>query len=559
MSQEKRLLLAVVLSIGTFLGYYYFFAPAPAPLTTAPVTQQSAKTTLDPAPSVSDTDLAAGNQDQHEAVTEEKSIAVDTPVAKVVLSTRGAVLKSYALKNYHKDVSKDSGLKDLLLEGQGSSALFVGLQGYQAFTEDKVFELVSDVEKNDAREITLAWQNSDIRFEKIFIFGGQSSDYGLRVDYKVTNRSGHALAFSPYLATTLKQKDVSKSKGGVFSFLKFEQPDLFSWTYFKDKKFHSDMNWEKFQGSEMFADASWAALADRYFIFAMMPPEDITASAEPLVAVKFDRQNEFLTGRILQKQNELPKGATVAGSFRAYLGPKIISELSGFGVSLGKSVDYGWFSFLAIPILWLMTFLHRVIPSWGFVIIALTFLLKLVLHPVNKKSMTSMKAMQQLQPKIQEMKKKYPDDKQKQQMEMMQLFKTHKVNPLGGCLPMLLQMPIYIVLYKVLWNAIELYHAPFFFYKDLSAPDPYFLSPILLGVFMFLQQKLTPSATADETQQKMMLIMPIMFTAFMLFLPVGLVLYIFVNTVVSVLQQFMMKRDLSFKDLFTGKWQPNGA
>ncbi len=125
---------------------------------------------------------------------------------------------------------------------------------------------------------------------------------------------------------------------------------------------------------------------------------------------------------------------------------------------------------------------------------------------------------------------------------------------------MLLQMPIYIVLYKVLWNAIELYHAPFFgFYQDLSAPDPFFILPALLGVFMFLQQKLTPAATTDPAQQKMMMFMPIMFTGFMLFLPVGLVVYIFVNTVMSVLQQFMIKRDLSFKQLITGKWQPNGV
>ena len=170
-----------------------------------------------------------------------------------------------------------------------------------------------------------------------------------------------------------------------------------------------------------------------------------------------------------------------------------------------------------------------------------------------------MKAMQLLQPKLQEIKKRYPDDKPKQNDEVMKLFKTHKVNPLGGCLPMLLQMPIYIALYKVLWNAIELYHSPFLWYRDLSAPDPYFIAPILLGLFMFLQQKLTPSATTDPAQQKMMLIMPVMFSAFMLFLPVGLVIYIFVNTFMSVLQQFMMQRDLSFKDLLTGKWQAKQA
>ena len=161
-----------------------------------------------------------------------------------------------------------------------------------------------------------------------------------------------------------------------------------------------------------------------------------------------------------------------------------------------------------------------------------------------------MKAMQQLQPKMKEIKKKYADDKTKQQQEVMQLFKTHKVNPAGGCLPLLLQFPVYIALYKVLWNAIEIYHAPFMWiYADLSAPDPFYISPVLLGVFMFLQQKLTPTASTDPAQQKMMMIMPVMFTVFMLFLPVGLVIYIFVNTVMSVVQQYMMKRDISSRDL----------
>jgi len=168
--------------------------------------------------------------------------------------------------------------------------------------------------------------------------------------------------------------------------------------------------------------------------------------------------------------------------------------------------------------------------------------------------MKSMKEMQKLQPKLKELKEKYKNDKERINIETMKLFKAHKVNPMGGCLPMLLQFPIYIALYKVLWNSIELYRAPFFwFYQDLSAPDPYFIMPVLLGVSMWLQQKLTPSATADPAQAKMMQIMPIMFTAFMLFLPSGLVLYIFVNTIMGVMQQWMMNKDLRFRDLVRGK------
>ena len=142
----------------------------------------------------------------------------------------------------------------------------------------------------------------------------------------------------------------------------------------------------------------------------------------------------------------------------------------------------------------------------------------------------------------------------------MQLFRAHKVNPMGGCLPMVLQLPIYIALYKVLWNSIELFHAPFFwFYKDLSAPDPYMISPIVLGIFMLLQQKLMPSASGDATQKKMMMLMPIMFTVFMVFLPVGLVIYILVNTGMSVTQQYMYNKGIGFMDLVRGRFKMGTA
>lgn len=164
-----------------------------------------------------------------------------------------------------------------------------------------------------------------------------------------------------------------------------------------------------------------------------------------------------------------------------------------------------------------------------------------------------MKAMQKIQPKLAEIREKYKDDRERLNTEMMGLFKTHKVNPMGGCLPMLLQMPVYIALYKVLYNAIEIYHAPFFgFYKDLSSPDPYFVLPILLGIFMVLQQKLTPTVQ-DPAQAKAMMFMPIIFSAFMLFLPVGLVIYIFVNTFMTVVQQYLHQKEIGVLDLLRGK------
>ncbi len=215
---------------------------------------------------------------------------------------------------------------------------------------------------------------------------------------------------------------------------------------------------------------------------------------------------------------------------------------------------------IAVPILYVLKFFYSLVHNYGVAIILLTILVKLLLHPINVKSLKSMKAMQQLQPRLKELQAKHKGDKQKLNQETMQLFRAHKVNPMGGCLPMVLQLPIYIALYKVLWSSIELFHAPFFwFYRDLSAPDPYMITPILLGVFMLAQQHIMPSASADPAQKKMMMLMPIMFTGFMLFLPVGLVIYILVNTATSVTQQYMYNKGIGIMDLIRGRWRTSAA
>ena len=216
------------------------------------------------------------------------------------------------------------------------------------------------------------------------------------------------------------------------------------------------------------------------------------------------------------------------------------------GAGLDKSIDYGIFAILALPILHGLRILHSVLRNWGLAIITLTILIRLLMNPLTIKSLKSMKAMGELKPQLDELRTKFKDDKQRLNTETMQLFRRHGVNPMGGCLPMLLQMPIYLVLYKVLYSAIELHHAPFFgFYKDLSAPDPYFVMPVLLGVFMLLQQHLSPMTGQDPANKMMMKLMPIMFTVFMLFLPSGLVLYILVSTVLGVAQQWKYQKNIS--------------
>lgn len=551
--------MAFGISMAVLFVYYNYIAP-PAPQSEIQVVPKK------PVPDGETRTATAKLEDDQEetalslleTAVEAREITVNTPLMQLVLDTKGGVLTGYALRNYHAEADPKSPQRNLLTETKGSHALFLGLKGYAGFHENKVFDLASDkILKDGRREIVLSWSNGELRIEKNFTFGTKHSDYLVGVDYRITNLSQSDLVFSPYLRSQLRQKDLPAKKSGILSFLTFQQPNLYHYLYLKDDSLTEKSKWDDFDTPDVAkGNLHWLALADRYFIFAMIPPADLFKEA----AAIFERHGDFLVGDLVAQDVSLKPGESVSGKWSSYIGPKELNRMRELGVFLEKSVDYGWFSVLAVPILWLMMFLHKFVPNWGLVIILLTFIVKSLLHPINKKAMQSMKGMQQLQPKLKEIKEKFAHDNKKQQQAIMQIFRTHKVNPMSGCLPMVLQLPVYIVLYKVLWNAIELYHAPFFGpYNDLSAPDPYYVMPGLLGVFMYLQQKLTPSATADPTQQKMMMIMPVMFTLFMLFLPLGLVLYIFVNTIMSVIQQYMIKKDITFVDIVKGCWRLKGA
>ncbi|MBI5501843.1 MAG: membrane protein insertase YidC [Deltaproteobacteria bacterium] len=231
-------------------------------------------------------------------------------------------------------------------------------------------------------------------------------------------------------------------------------------------------------------------------------------------------------------------------AFVGHLGPKTLDLVRSvpFLDGVDDSIDYGWFSILAVPMLRVMQFFHSLLPVWGLAIILLTVLVKLVMLPLTHWSTVSMRRMSALKPLMDEINEKYKDDKQRKNQAIMELYKTHKVNPLGGCFPILVQMPIWIALYRMLGASAELYHVPFLYLPDLTAKDPYFVLPLILGASMFVQQKITPT-TVDSTQAKVMMYgMPIMFTVFMLFLPSGLNLYIFVNTVLSIVQQQVTNR-----------------
>ncbi|TVR04346.1 MAG: membrane protein insertase YidC [Deltaproteobacteria bacterium] len=285
---------------------------------------------------------------------------------------------------------------------------------------------------------------------------------------------------------------------------------------------------------------------ERYFLSALIPhalPDGVR-----IEGCRFQpAAPSVVAGELIFEPFVVPPGeAGVTLDFTAYVGPKDASFLRPFESRLEQTIDLGWMSFLALPIRWLLLFFQGFVVNWGLAIILLTFFIKLLLTPLTHKSFKSMEKMREIGPKLQELKKKYENDPTKMAEAQMKLFRESGVNPLGGCLPMLLQMPIYIALYQTIWGSAELYNAPFILWiTDLSQRDPYYLLPLLMGGVMYVQQQLMPTTVDNPQMRLMQKIMPVMFTVFMLWLPSGLVLYIFVNMLLSIAHQLYLRKTLA--------------
>jgi YidC/Oxa1 family membrane protein insertase len=238
----------------------------------------------------------------------------------------------------------------------------------------------------------------------------------------------------------------------------------------------------------------------------------------------------------------IPSGSSHSFDDRLFAGPKLQGTLASIAPGLDLAVDYGWLTFLAQPIFWLLAKLHALLGNWGWAIIVLTILIKAAFYKLSETSYKSMANMRRLTPRLQALKDRYGDDKQRLNQAMMELYKKEKINPLGGCLPIVVQIPVFIALYWVLLDSVELRQAPFALWiNNLSAPDPYFVLPLIMGVSMFIQQKLNP-APPDPIQAKVMMSLPFVFTVFFAFFPAGLVLYWVVNNVLSIAQQWNITR-----------------
>ena len=294
---------------------------------------------------------------------------------------------------------------------------------------------------------------------------------------------------------------------------------------------------DPFEFSEK-GDIGWYSFEGEYFAALLVPP---STERSLTVAVKGDEKNLLKVRGILSPISIPPKQA-IKVPYRIYLGPKEIGPLKELGVGGEKLVDFGFFSIVAKPILWFLKLTNTVTRNYGIDIIIMSILIKIIFIPLTQISMKSMKEMQKVQPEMTRLRETYKNDKARQQQEIMLLYKRRKINPMSGCLPMLIQIPVFIALYNALQNAIEMRHAPFFWWiKDLCAKDPIYITPLIMGATMVLQQKMTPTS-ADPTQAKMFMLMPIMFTFLFLSFPSGLVLYWLVNNVLSIAHQYYMNK-----------------
>jgi YidC/Oxa1 family membrane protein insertase len=544
---EKRMILAIVLSIAVLLGYQYLVAPPPK----APVAPQGTakeagrdnaaradaeKGSAAPATPAPAAPGGLAPRTSHPV----RSIDVSTPLYTATISTAGGGLSSVRLNEY-KDVPGAKG-KPLEIIGSGETRplpldLYLG-ESQPPIPALPVFATnapgILAVPTGEKKSVLLSWESANgVRIVREYRFSGDRYDF--EVSEQASNGSREPVRLRPGVALSQDFKGELAADSYTFTGAvvetkgRIEQLDLKKIGKGKIEKY----------------PVSWAAADSKYFGLILLPEKPWTLEEIALVGETGIRMT------VADAPVTLSPGDTVRSQARMFAGPKRSDLLKETGQGLEELIDYGWFAFLAKPLVWLMKASYRLTGNYGIDIILLTILIKVLFYPLTKKSMASMKKMQDLQPILVKLKEKYKDDTQRLNQETMNLYKTYKINPLSGCLPMLLQIPVFIALYKALLVTIELRHAPFFLWiNDLSAPEhlwdipvagysiPIRLLPLLMGISMFVQQKLTPT-TGDPNQQKIMLLMPVIFTFMFWGFPTGLVIYWLANNVLSIGQQLI--------------------
>jgi YidC/Oxa1 family membrane protein insertase len=553
--ETRRFVIAMSLSLAVFLLYVRFFAPAPPhPLVAEKTERKEAeadkiKTEQPPRPAAL-TKTVAANIKQ---AVRGKNIEIETDLIKATLNTAGGTLTRWELKNYREADKTENGLGVIYKKITGQAGeekpkkKLGNVQLMPVYPEgggdliaplllspdDKELSRLAKVEylaDHDAvrlgadktnETITLTYRGpAGLEIEKKITF--YNDDYRIDIDIASKGIGGYTLSLGTDFGLADK---VSKDASGRVGFAASA-----------DGKFVLEKIGDIKGEYRQTGDIKWAAQEDKYFTAALI------GKGEAVVARKIPASPEI--GDLLETELVV-RDKPEARKFSLYAGPKAFKILEAHGNGLEQMVDYGWFSVLAKPMFWLMSKFFVVTGNYGLAIILLTIVVRALLFYPSLKSATAMEEMKKIQPQVQAMREKFKKDPQRMNQEMMKLYKEHKVNPLGGCLPMLLQLPFFVALYNVLSVSIELRQSPFisFWIKDLSVYDPYYILPVLMGVSMVFTMKMT-STSVDPQQQKIMMFMNIAFIFLFAWLPSGLLLYITLSNVLSIVQQLYVRRIL---------------
>lgn len=403
-------------------------------------------------------------------------------------------------------------------------------------------------EGRERLEVPLTWRDGDGRsVTKIYTFTRGAYRIGLR--HEVANESGQDWTVSPYVRLWRTPYQHTEDAPFSYSFMGT------SWYQAKDdsgyrfeKRAFEDLAEEPLQLEQT---GGWLALMQHYFLGAAVPPADTPVNyfARPK-SIPGTRLPGYAAGYV-GARTPVAAGEGTVLTTDLFVGPKLSDQLAAVAPGLPLTVDYGLLTVIAEPLFWVLDKLHAIVGNWGVAIILLTVLIKLAFYKLSETQFRAMARMRKFAPRIQQLKEQYGDDRQKLQSKMMDLYKKEGFNPLGGCWPLLVQMPVFIALYWVLRESVELRHADFMLWiNDLSSPDPYYILPVAFGITMFVQQKLSSSSmTMDPMQQRLMQVMPVGLSVFFAFFPAGLVLYWFVNNLLSIAQQWYIYRKLDHEGI----------
>jgi len=539
---DKRTILAVVLSV-VVMFVFSFFQSADKP--DMPVKQAGGKQHTSTSVNQQADSIASkpplNSTSKNALLVDVKEIVVETDLFKAVFSSRGAGLKSLMLKRYNEALAKTP--KPVVLgENADPDILNFSTQasGFNLSSSANYSANASSISLSGTQIKTLVFNyvsNQGFTIRKIYTISGDS--YGIKLETQVFNNTQTPLVGAIQHLMTYPQKVAGDDN-------RFENAG--SYLFAKDSlEINKGSDLEK-SAKQYDNNVSWAGFADKFFLNSLVAVNNSIASVD----LKKNAAG-FIESVISSPQLTVNPGQMANVENMVFVGPKDIDILKSQGHSLEQSLDLGWFSFLAKPLLYCLKFFYKYVGNYGIAVIIITVILKILFFPLTHKSYKSMKDLQKVQPMMAAIKEKYANDRDAMNKAVMELYREHKVNPMGGCLPMVVQIPVFFALYKALMSSIELRHAPFFLWiNDLSGPDnligdlfglPFVIGPlpVVMGVTMFIQQKLTPAA-GDPMQQKMLLYLPVVFTVMFLNFPSGLVLYWLVNNVLTIGQQMYINK-----------------